>query len=63
VSGEKRTAGRRGGGVILQGGPVAVDPGYRYKRIFSSNTLSTVFALGDDGFDVHQARVGVGFRF
>ena len=52
-----------GGGVILQGGPLAVDLGYRYKRIFSSNALSTVFALGNDGFDVHQARVGVGFRF
>lgn len=52
-----------GGGVILQGGPIAVDLGYRYKRIFSSGALSNVFALGDDGFDVHQARVGVGFRF
>lgn len=52
-----------GTGVILQGGPFAVDLGYRYKRIFSRSAISTVFALGDDGFDVHQARVGVGFRF
>ncbi|HEY0876118.1 MAG TPA: hypothetical protein VGD94_21760 [Vicinamibacterales bacterium] len=52
-----------GTGVILQRGPFAVDLGYRYKRIFSRSAISTVFALGDDGFDVHQARVGVGFRF
>lgn len=52
-----------GTGVILQGGPFAVDLGYRYKRIFTNSAIGSVFSLGDDGFDVHQARVGVGFRF
>ena len=52
-----------GGGVILQSGPLAVDLGYRYKRIFASDALSSVFALGDDGLNVNQVRVGVGFRF
>lgn len=52
-----------GGGVILQGGPVSVDLGYRYKRILAGNGLTSVFALGDDGLNVNQVRVGLGFRF
>ena len=52
-----------GGGVILQGGPVVVDAGYRYKKIFAGSGLASAFALGNDGFDIHQARIGVGFRF
>lgn len=52
-----------GGGVLLQGGPVLVDVGYRYKRILASGGLSSAFSLGNDGFDVNQVRVGVGVRF
>lgn len=52
-----------GGGVIVHGGPMVVDLGYRYKRILASGGLSSAFALGNDGFDVNQVRVGVGVRF
>ena len=52
-----------GGGVILQGGPISVDLGYRYKRILAGNGLTSVFALGDDGLNINQVRVGLGFRF
>lgn len=52
-----------GGGVIVQGGPLVVDLGYRYKKILSSGGLSSAFSLGSDGFDVNQVRVGVGVRF
>ena len=52
-----------GGGVIVHGGPLIVDLGYRYKKILSSGGLSSAFALGTGGFDVNQVRVGVGVRF
>ncbi len=52
-----------GGGVIVQGGALSVDLGYRYKRILAGNGLTSVFALGDDGLNVNQVRVGIGFRF
>jgi hypothetical protein len=52
-----------GGGVIVQGGPLLVDVGYRYKKILASDGLASAFSLGSDGFDVNQVRVGVGIRF
>jgi opacity protein-like surface antigen len=52
-----------GGGVIVQGGPLLVDLGYRYKKILASDGLASAFSLGSDGFDVNQVRVGVGIRF
>jgi opacity protein-like surface antigen len=52
-----------GGGVLVQGGPVVVDLGYRYKRILASDALSSAFSLDNNGFDVNQVRVGVGIRF
>jgi hypothetical protein len=52
-----------GGGVMLQAGPLALDLGYRYKRILADGGLSSAFSLGNDGFDVNQVRVGVGIRF
>lgn len=52
-----------GGGVVVQGGPVTVDLGYRYKKILADGGLASAFALGTNGFDVHQARIGVGVRF
>jgi hypothetical protein len=52
-----------GAGVMLQAGPLAVDLGYRYKRILADGAIASAFALGNDGFDVSQVRVGVGVRF
>jgi len=52
-----------GAGVMIQGGPVVVDLGYRYKRILAGSGIATAFSLGDDGFDVNQFRVGLGVRF
>jgi hypothetical protein len=51
-----------GAGVIVQGGPLVLDVGYRYKRILAGG-LSSAFALGSDAFEVNQVRVGVGVRF
>jgi opacity protein-like surface antigen len=51
-----------GAGVLLQGGPVSVDIGYRYKQISPGNTLASVFNAGQD-FHINQVRVGVGVRF
>jgi Outer membrane protein beta-barrel domain len=52
-----------GAGVIVQAGPLALDLGYRYKRILADGAVASAFALGNDGFDINQVRVGVGFRF
>ncbi len=52
-----------GAGVMFQAGPVAVDLGYRYKRILADGAIASAFSLGNDGFDVNQVRVGVGVRF
>lgn len=52
-----------GAGVMLQGGPLVVDVGYRYKRVLAGSDLASAFALGRDGFDVNQVRLGVGLRF
>jgi opacity protein-like surface antigen len=50
-----------GAGVVLQGGPLVVDLGYRYKKIRSSDSLQALLTGGD--VNVSQVRVGVGFRF
>ena len=50
-----------GGGVILQGGPVLVDVGYRYKKIMAGDSLQSLITGGD--FSVSQVRLGVGVRF
>lgn len=50
-----------GGGVIVQGGPVFLDLGYRYKRIMAGDSLQSLLTGGD--FAVSQARFGVGVRF
>lgn len=52
-----------GGGIILQGGPVIVDAGYRYKRIESGNAIASALTLGGGPIEVNQVRVGIGFRF
>jgi hypothetical protein len=51
-----------GGGVLLHGGPIHVDIGYRYKRILANSVLSSVLGLGQQ-LDTHQMRFGVGVRF
>lgn len=50
-----------GAGVIVQGGPVFVDLGYRYKKIMAGDSLQS-FLTGDD-FSVNQVRIGAGIRF
>lgn len=50
-----------GGGVILQGGPVFLDLGYRYKKILAGQSLQSVLTGGD--FTVNQVRIGAGVRF
>ena len=51
-----------GGGVVLQGGPLSVDIGYRYKKISAGNAIAAAFNGGQD-YSVNQVRVGVGVRF
>ena len=51
-----------GAGVLLQGGPMVVDLGYRYKKIPSGNSLASVINGGTD-FNVSQVRAAVGVRF
>jgi hypothetical protein len=51
-----------GAGVVLQGGPVSLDLGYRFKQIRTGNTVAAALNGGKD-FNVNQVRVGVGVRF
>jgi len=51
-----------GTGVRIQGGPVSVDIGYRYKKISPGNTVAALLNAGKD-YKVNQVRVGVGIRF
>jgi hypothetical protein len=50
-----------GGGVVVQGGPLFVDLGYRYKKIMAEDSLQSFITGGD--FSVNQVRFGVGLRF
>ncbi len=50
-----------GAGVVLQGGPLVLDLGYRYKKIRATDSLQALLTGGD--VDVSQVRLGVGFRF
>jgi opacity protein-like surface antigen len=50
-----------GGGVVIQGGPVFLDLGYRYKKILASDSLQSILTGGD--ISVNQFRVGAGLRF
>jgi hypothetical protein len=50
-----------GAGVVFGAGPVAIDFGYRYKRIMASGVQSVLNA--GDAYQVNEARVGVGVRF
>jgi hypothetical protein len=50
-----------GGGVIVQGGAVFLDLGYRYKKIVAGDSLQSLLTGGD--FSVNQVRIGAGIRF
>jgi opacity protein-like surface antigen len=50
-----------GGGVIVQGGPVFLDLGYRYKKIMAGDSLQALLTGGD--FTVNQVRMGIGVKF
>jgi opacity protein-like surface antigen len=50
-----------GGGVVLQGGPLIVDLGYRYHKIGNGNIVQT--ALTGGRLDSQQLRLGIGVRF
>ena len=50
-----------GGGVVVQGGPVFLDLGYRYKKILAGDSLQGLLTGGD--FGVNEVRIGAGFRF
>jgi opacity protein-like surface antigen len=50
-----------GGGVMISGGPLTLDLGYRYKKILASDSLQSLVTGGS--IDVSQARVGIGVRF
>jgi opacity protein-like surface antigen len=50
-----------GAGVVFGAGPVAIDVGYRYKRIMASGIQSALNA--GNAYQVNEARVGVGVRF
>jgi hypothetical protein len=51
-----------GGGVLLRGGPVLLDFGYRYKQLFADDVVQSVLGLGQP-LRAHELRAGVGVRF
>lgn len=50
-----------GGGIVVQGGPVFLDLGYRYKKILAGDSWQNVLTGGD--ISVNQVRIGAGVRF
>jgi hypothetical protein len=50
-----------GGGIVVEGGPINVDVGYRYKKILASGVASAL--NGGSAYQVNEVRVGLGFRF
>jgi opacity protein-like surface antigen len=51
-----------GGGVLLRGGPIVFDVGYRYKQLFPNAVVETALGLGQP-LRTHQVRAGIGVRF
>jgi opacity protein-like surface antigen len=51
-----------GGGVLVRGGPITFDIGYRYKQLFANEVIESVLGLGQP-LHTNQVRVGVGVRF
>ncbi len=51
-----------GAGVVVQGGALTMDIGYRYNKILVGSGLASALN-GGDAYSVNQVRIGVGFRF
>jgi opacity protein-like surface antigen len=51
-----------GAGIVVQGGALTMDLGYRYNKILAGSGLASALN-GGDAFSVNQVRIGVGFRF
>ncbi len=51
-----------GAGVLVQGGAISLDLGYRYKKILAADSVAGALNFGSD-FSVNQVRIGVGVRF
>jgi hypothetical protein len=51
-----------GGGILLRGGPVVADLGYRYKQVVGADSLSSLLSAGQP-LRAHQVRFGIGVRF
>jgi len=50
-----------GAGVLLERGPLAIDAGYRYKKISATGVASVINA--GNAYQVNEARIGIGVRF
>lgn len=50
-----------GGGVIFGGGPLMIDVGYRFRRIFANDAFAGLITGGN--LDVNEVHIGVGIRF
>ena len=61
VEGTTPTLGA-GGGILLRGGPVLFDIGYRYKQFFADDLTRIALGFGQP-LRTHQARLGIGVRF
>ena len=51
-----------GGGLLLRGGPVVADVGYRYKQVVGGDPFASLLAVGQN-LRAHQVRFGIGVRF
>ena len=51
-----------GGGILLRGGPMVFDIGYRYKQLFASDLTRLALGFGQPPH-MHEARFGIGVRF
>src|SRR5438445_141668 len=51
-----------GGGVMMRTGPLMFDVGYRYKKIFAKDFVSTLLGSGES-LKSQQVSFGVGVRF
>ena len=61
VEGATPTLGA-GGGILLRGGPMVFDIGYRYKQLFASDLTRLALGFGQP-LHTHEVRFGVGVRF
>ena len=51
-----------GGGLLLRGGPVVADVGYRYKQVVGADSFASLLSVGQT-MRTHQVRFGIGVRF